>query len=74
MQIKHQAYTKSRQTNTMSTQKKISDKISNKINANGKEIVESKEVVNLLLVNGRNSYFITLKDHKRHFLNNSKIP
>ena len=52
----------------------IPDKISNKVNADGKKIVENKEVVNRLFVNGRNSCFITLKDHKRHFLNNHKIP
>ena len=50
------------------------DKITNKVNADGKKIVENKEVVNRLFVNGRNSCFITLKDHKRHFLNNPKIP
>ena len=74
MQIKHQIYTKSRQINTTSTYKKIPDKISNKVNADGKKIVENKEVVNRMFVNGRNSCFITLKDHKRHFLNNPKIP
>ena len=74
MQIKDQIYTKSRQINTTSTYKKIPDKISNKVNADGKKIVENKEVVNRLFVNGRNSCFITLKDHKRHFLNNPKIP
>ena len=74
MQIKYQIYTKLRQINATSTYKKISDKISNKVNADGKKIVENKEVVNRLFVNGRNSCFITLKDHKRHFLNNPKIP
>ena len=69
--IKH---TKLRQIKTTSTYKKIPDKISNKVNADGKKIVENKEVVNRLFVNGRNSCFITLKDHKRHFLNNPKIP
>ena len=58
MQIKHQIYTKSRQINTASTYKKIPDKISNKVNADGKKIVENKEVVNRLFVNGRNSCFI----------------
>ena len=55
MQIKHQIYTKSRQINTTSTYKKIPDKISNKVNADGKKIVENKEVVNRMFVNGRNS-------------------
>ena len=56
-----------------STNKKIPDKISNKVNADGKKIIENKEIVNRLFVNGRNSCFITLKDHKPHFLNNPKV-
>ena len=73
LQIKYQVYTKLRQINVTSTYKKISDKISNKVNADGKKIVENKEVVNRLFVIGRNSCSITLKDHKPHFLNNLKI-
>ena len=63
-----------RQINATSTYKKISDKISNKVNADGKKIVENRKVVDRLFVNGRNSCFIPLKDPKPHFLNNSKIP
>ena len=37
-------------------------------------MVENKEVVNRLFVNGRNSCLITLKDHKPHFRNNPKVP
>ena len=74
LQIKYQIYTKLRQINATSTYKKISDKISNKVNADGKKIVENRKVVDRLIVNGRNSCFITLKDPKPHFLNNSKIP
>ena len=51
MQIKHQIYAKSRKINTTSTYKKIPDKINNKVNADGKKIVENKEVVNRLFVN-----------------------
>ena len=51
----------------MSTYKKIPDKISNKVNSDGKKIIENKEVVNRLFVNGKNSCFITLKEHKPHF-------
>ena len=54
----------------MSTCKKIPDKISNKVNAYGKKIIENKEVVNRMFVSGSNSCFITLKDHKPIFLNN----
>ena len=57
----------------MSMDEKILDKISNKVNADGKKIVENKEIVNRLFVNGRNSCFITLKDHKPHFLNNPRF-
>ena len=74
LQIKYQVYTKLIQINATSTYKKISDKISNKVNADGKKIVENRKVVDRLIVNGRNSCFITLKDPKPHFLNNSKIP
>ena len=74
LQIKYQVYTKLRQINATSTYKKISDKISNKVNADGKKIVENRKVVDRLIVNGRNSCFITLKDPKPHFSNNSKIP
>ena len=53
--------------------KKILDKIRNKVNADGKKIIENKEIVNRLFVNGRNSCFITLKEQKPHFLNNPKF-
>ena len=46
LQIKHQVHTKLRQINTTSTYKNISDKVSNKVNADGKKTVENKEVVN----------------------------
>ena len=74
LQIKHHIYTKWRQINTTSAYKKIPAKINNKVNADGKKIVENKDVVNRLFVNGRNSCFLTLKDHNPHFLNNPKIP
>ena len=67
LQIKRQVYTKSIQVNTTSAYKKIPDKISNKVNEDGKKIVENKQVVNWLFVNGRNSCFITLKEHKWQF-------
>ena len=37
-----------------STYKKIPDKISNKVNADGKKTVENKEVANRIYVNGSN--------------------
>ena len=59
-QIETDKYNKLTTDATTSTYKKIPDKISNKVNADGKKIVESKEVVNRLFVTGRNSCFITL--------------
>ena len=56
-----------------STKTKIRNKIRNKVKAEAKKIIENKEIVNLLFVNGRNSCFITLKYHKPHFLNNPKV-
>ena len=55
-------------------EQKIPDTISNRVNTDGNKIVENKEIVNRLFVNGRNSCFITLKDHKPYFLNNPKVP
>ena len=56
-----------------STYKKVPDKIRNKVNADGKKIIENKEVVSRMFVNGSNSCFITLEDHKSNFLNNPKV-
>ena len=53
--------------------KKIPNKISNKVNADGKIIIENKEVVNRVFANGSNSCLIALKDHKSNFLNNPKV-
>ena len=59
-QIEIDKYNKLTSNATTSTYKKIPDKISNKVNVDGKKIVENKEAVNRLFVNGRNSCFITL--------------
>ena len=55
------------------TYKKVPDKINNKVNADGKKIIENKEVVSRMFMNGSKSCFITLKDHKPNFLNNPKV-
>ena len=81
MQIKHEIYTiietdkynKLTTDATTSTNKQIPDKISSNVNADGKKIVENKEVVNRLFVNGRNSCFITLPQ-TTFFLSNPKVP
>ena len=72
-QIETDKYNKLTTDAITSTYKNFPDKISNKINADGKKIVENKEVVIRLFVNGRNSCFISLQDHKPHFLINPKI-
>ena len=55
-----------------STYKKVPDKISDKINTEGKRIMENKTALNRMFINGKNNCFITLKDHKANFLNNLK--
>ena len=55
-----------------STYKKVPDKINNKINTEGKRIMENKTALNRMFINGKNNCFITLKDHKENFLNNPK--
>ena len=45
--------------------KKIADKISDYERS---KIIENQEVINRLFVNGRNSFFITLKDHKSNHI------
>ena len=68
-QIEKDEYNKLTTDGITSAYKKVSDKISNKVNADGKKIIENKAVVNRMLVNGSNSCFISLKDHKPNFLN-----
>ena len=72
-QIEKDEYSKLTTDASTSAYKKVSDKISNKVNADGKKIIENKAVVNRMFVNGSNSCFITLKDHKPNFLNNPKV-
>ena len=72
-QIEKDEYKKLTTDTITSAYKKVSNKISNKVNANGKKIIENKAVVNRMFVNGSNSCFITLKDHKPNFLNNPKV-
>lgn len=37
----------------------------NKVSSDGKQKIQNKKVANRIIVNGRSSYFITLKDHKQ---------
>ena len=50
-----------------STYKKVSDKINNKVNTEGKRIMENKTALDRILINCQNNCFITLKDHKEIF-------
>ena len=54
------------------TYKKASDNIHNKINTDGKKLMKDKDILNGMSTNGKNEYFITLKDHKPNFKNNPK--
>ena len=68
-QIEENEYNKLRPDAITSNYKNIPNKTSNKVNADGKKIIENKEVANRIFVNSRNSCFITLKDHKPTLLN-----
>ena len=54
------------------TYKKVPDEINDKINTEGKRIMENKTALNRMFINGKNNCFIPLKDHKANFLNNLK--
>ena len=62
-QIEKNEYNKLRPDAITSNYKNIPNKISNKVNADGKKIIENKEVANRIFVNSRNSCFITLTSH-----------
>ena len=53
--------------------KKISKKAQDQINSQGKNILKNKEVIKRMFVNGKQNYFITLKDHKSNFQNNPTV-
>ena len=55
------------------TYKKASDNIRNKINRDGKKLMEEKGILNRMLTNGKNECSFTLKDHKTNFKNNPKV-
>ena len=55
-----------------STNKKVPDKINDKINTESKRIMEDRTALKRIFINGKNNCFITMKDHKENFLNNPK--
>ena len=56
-----------------STYKKANINISNKINEQGKKLIEDDFIINRMHINGNNESFITLKDHKENFANKPKV-
>ena len=55
------------------TYKKASDNIYNKISIDGKKLMKDNDLLNRMLTNSKNECFITLKDHKPNFKNNSNV-
>ena len=53
--------------------KKASNNIKKQINIDGKKILKNREVLNRLEINGEKNSFITLKDHRENFNNNSTV-
>ena len=56
-----------------STYKKASNKIKEKINIAGKNILKNDEILNRMEINGESNCFITLKDHNDNFENNPTV-
>ena len=52
-----------------STYKKVPDKISDKINTEGKIIMKNKTALDRMFINCKNNCLITMKNHKQNFLN-----
>ena len=50
--------------------KKASQKIKDQINKEGKRILNKREILSRIEINGTSNCFLTLKDHKENFLNN----
>ena len=69
-QTERDEYNKLTTDTITSTYKKIPDKMSNKVNADGNINNRNKKAVNRIFLNGRNSCFIRLKDHKPKLLSN----
>ena len=53
--------------------KKISKKAQDQINSQGKNILQNKEVIKKMFINGNQNCFITLKDHKPNFQNTPTV-
>ena len=70
--LKKEQYQKMLNDSITTTYKKASDNIHNKINTDGKKLMKDKDILNGMSTNGKNEYFITLKDHKPNFKNNPK--
>ena len=71
--LKQEQYQKMLTDSIITTYKKASDNVHNKINTDGKKLVKDKDTLNLMLKNGKNECFITLKHHKPNFKSNLKV-
>ena len=56
-----------------STYKRSNSNIKKKINISGRNILKDKEVIQRMDINGESNCFITLKDHKENFQNNTSV-
>ena len=56
-----------------STYKKWNNKIEQKVNTSGRNILKDKEVLQHMDINGESNCFITLKDDKENFQNNPLV-
>ena len=66
-------YQKMLNNSIITTYRKASDNIHNKINTDGKKLMKDKDILNQMLANGKNECFITLKDHKPNLKNNPQV-
>ena len=71
--LKKEQYKKMLNDSITITYKKSIDNIHNKINTDGKKLMKDKDILNRMLMNGKNECFITLEDHKPNFKNNPKV-
>ena len=74
-QLTKEEYVKMRRNAITSTYKKVNNNIKKRIDIKGKQIMEDvgKEILDRMDINGKNTCFITLKDHKENFLNNPTV-
>ena len=55
------------------TYKKANNSINKKINMAGKQTLKNNEILSRVEINGENNCFLTIKDYKDNFANNSQV-